>query len=86
MGGSSPFYAATGMVAGTAANTVIWYTGETGTDPARSTATAKIDQSLSVSYGARANEDAIRDACAECRDACGRDDFAHRSEWSGAEQ
>ena len=60
VGGSSPFYAATGMVAGTAANTVIWYTGETGTDPARSTATAKIDQSLSVSYGARANEDALR--------------------------
>ena len=60
VGGSSPFYAATGMVAGTAANTVIWYTGETGTDPARSTATAKIDQSLSVSYGARANEAALR--------------------------
>ena len=32
VGGSPPFYAATGMVAGTAANTVIWYTGETGTD------------------------------------------------------
>jgi hypothetical protein len=48
------------MVAGTAANTVNWYTGETGTDPARSTATAQIDPSLSVSYGARANEDAIR--------------------------
>jgi flagellar hook-associated protein 3 FlgL len=60
VGGSPPFYAATGMVAGTPANTVIWYTGETGTDPARSTATAKIDQSLSVSYGARANEDAIK--------------------------
>lgn len=60
VGGSPPFYAATGMVPGTAANTVIWYTGETGTDPARSTATARIDTSLSVSYGARANEDAIR--------------------------
>jgi hypothetical protein len=48
------------MVAGTAANTVVWYTGETGTDPARSTATAGIDTSLSVSYGARANEDAIK--------------------------
>ena len=60
VGGSPPFYAATGMVAGTTANTVIWYTGETGSDPARSTATARIDQSLSVSYGARANEDAIR--------------------------
>jgi flagellar hook-associated protein 3 FlgL len=60
VGGSPPFYNATGMVAGTTANTVIWYTGETGSDPARSTATAKIDPSLSVSYGARANEDAIR--------------------------
>lgn len=60
VGGSSPFYAATGMMPGTSANTVIWYTGETGTDPARSTATARIDQSLSVSYGARADEDAIR--------------------------
>jgi flagellar hook-associated protein 3 FlgL len=60
VGGSAPFYAATGMVAGTAANTVIWYTGETGSDPARSTATAKIDQSLSVSYGARADEYALR--------------------------
>jgi len=55
-----PFDSATSMVAGTAANTVIWYTGETGTDPARSTATARIDPSLVVSYGARANEDAIR--------------------------
>src|SRR6478735_9291802 len=60
VGGSPPFYAATGMVPGTSANTVIWYTGETGSDPARSTATARIDQSLSVSYGARANEEAIR--------------------------
>ncbi len=48
------------MTAGTAANTVIWYTGETGTDPARSTSTAHIDPSLTVSYGARANEDGIR--------------------------
>src|SRR6185437_15234863 len=60
VGGSPPYFAATGMVAGTTANTVIWYTGETGSDPARSTATARIDQSLSVSYGARANEEAIR--------------------------
>jgi len=60
VGGSPPFYNATNMVPGTAANTVIWYTGETGSDPARSTATARIDPSLVVSYGARANEDAIR--------------------------
>ena len=55
-----PFDTATGMVAGTSANTVIWYTGDTGSDPARATATARIDQSLVVSYGARANEDGIR--------------------------
>jgi flagellin-like hook-associated protein FlgL len=55
-----PFDTATAMTAGSAANTVIWYTGETGSDPARSTATARIDQSLVVSYGARANEDGIR--------------------------
>src|SRR3974390_2877394 len=58
--GGPPFYTGTGMTRGTSANTVIWYTGETGTDPARSTATAQIDQSLTVSYGARANEVAIR--------------------------
>jgi flagellar hook-associated protein 3 FlgL len=55
-----PFDTATGMVAGTSANTVIWYTGDAGSDPARATATARIDQSLVVSYGARANEDGIR--------------------------
>jgi flagellar hook-associated protein 3 FlgL len=55
-----PFDTATAMMAGTAANTVIWYTGEAGSDPARATATARIDQSLVVSYGARANEDGIR--------------------------
>ncbi len=55
-----PFDSATGMVSGTAANTVIWYTGEAGSDPARSTATARIDKSLSVDYGVRASENGIR--------------------------
>jgi flagellar hook-associated protein 3 FlgL len=55
-----PFATATGLVAGTTANSVIWYTGETGTGSARATVTAQIDQSLVVSYGARANEDGIR--------------------------
>ncbi len=55
-----PFDTATSLVAGTAANSVIWYTGESGSDPARATATARIDQSLVVSCGARANEDGIR--------------------------
>jgi flagellin-like hook-associated protein FlgL len=55
-----PFDTATGMVAGTAANTVIWYTGEAGSGSARDTATARVDPSLVVSYGARANELGIR--------------------------
>ena len=55
-----PFDTATAMTAGTAANTVIWYTGEAGTDPARGTATTRIDPALVVSYGARANETGLR--------------------------
>jgi len=55
-----PFDTATGMVAGTTSNSVIWYTGETGSGSARATATAQVDQSLVVSYGARANEQGIR--------------------------
>jgi flagellar hook-associated protein 3 FlgL len=55
-----PFTSATAMTAGTAANTVIWYTGEAGSGSGRSTATARIDPSLVVSYGARASEDGIR--------------------------
>lgn len=54
-----PFDTATQLVNGTPANTVSWYTGESGTDPARGTAVAAIDQSISVQYGARANEDAF---------------------------
>jgi hypothetical protein len=57
-----PFATATSLVAGTAANTVTWYTGEAGSAPARSTATAQIDSSLSISYGMRANEQALRTA------------------------
>jgi len=44
---------------GTPTDTVSWYTGENGTDPARGTAVAGIDQSITVQYGARANEDAF---------------------------
>jgi flagellar hook-associated protein 3 FlgL len=58
--GTTPLGAATTLVAGTPANTVSWYNGETGTDPARGTAVAKIDQSITVQYGARANEQALR--------------------------
>lgn len=55
-----PFDTATGMVPGTSSNTVIWYTGEAGAGSARDTAKAQIDPSLTISYGARANEAAIR--------------------------
>jgi flagellar hook-associated protein 3 FlgL len=55
-----PFGTATSLVAGTAANTVSWYTGEAGPDPARGTATASVDPSITVSYGLRANEQGIR--------------------------
>lgn len=54
-----PFDTATALVDGTAANTVNWYLGDNNTDDARGTAVARVDQSLVVSYGARANEQAL---------------------------
>src|SRR6185312_616768 len=57
-----PFDTATALIAGTPANTVTWYTGEMGTDPARGTAVAQVDNSLTVAYGARANEQALTNA------------------------
>jgi flagellar hook-associated protein 3 FlgL len=55
-----PFDTATAMIDGTAANTVQWYMGDNATDDPRSTAVARADTSLTVSYGARANEHALR--------------------------
>lgn len=55
-----PFNTATALVGGTAANTVSWYTGENGPGSARGTAVARVDQSINVQYGARANEEALR--------------------------
>jgi flagellar hook-associated protein 3 FlgL len=55
-----PFDTATAMVDGTAANTVGWYMGDDATDDPRSTALARADQSLTVAYGARANEQGLR--------------------------
>jgi hypothetical protein len=60
--GGPPFTTATALVAGSSADTVIWYTGDAGGDPARGTATARIDPSINVSYGMRANEQALRSA------------------------
>jgi len=54
-----PFDTATALVAGTPANTVSWYIGENGPNPPRSTAVARIDPSITVAYGTRANEQGI---------------------------
>jgi flagellar hook-associated protein 3 FlgL len=50
---------ATSLVNGTAANTVFWYTGESGATPARQTAIAQVGPGTTVAYGMRANEQAI---------------------------
>ena len=50
------------MMAGTTTNTVTWYKGEMSSTPARQTAVARVDSSITVSYGMRANEDAFRSA------------------------
>ena len=57
--GSSPASSATTLVNGSA-NTVKWYTGNDGPGSPRSTAVARVDDSVTVQYGAQANEDAIR--------------------------
>jgi flagellar hook-associated protein 3 FlgL len=56
----SPLSSATSLVAGTSANTVSWYTGNTDPTSARASSTARIDSSVTVQYGAQANESAIR--------------------------
>jgi flagellar hook-associated protein 3 FlgL len=56
----TPPSSATSLVAGTSANTVQWYTGNSGPGSARSSSTARIDSAITVQYGAQANESAIR--------------------------
>lgn len=60
--GGTPLNAATSLVSGTPANTVYWYMGENGPGPARATSIARIDQTTTVQYGVRANEQGIRSA------------------------
>jgi flagellar hook-associated protein 3 FlgL len=59
--GGTPLNTATTLVSGVA-NTVAWYTGEAGPGPARASSTARVDQTSTVQYGVRANEQAIRSA------------------------
>ena len=54
----SPLSAATSLVNGSA-NTVAWYTGNSSASP-RASATARIDPTITVQYGAQANEQGIR--------------------------
>ena len=54
-----PFATATALVNATAANTVSWYTGAMSANP-RTSVTARIDFSATVSYGMQANEQGIR--------------------------
>jgi flagellin-like hook-associated protein FlgL len=56
---TAPFNTATALAPGTPANTVSWYIGENGPNPPRSTATARVDPAIVVSYGLRANEQGI---------------------------
>lgn len=55
-----PFESATGLVDATEANTVFWYQGELATDDARLSQTVRVDDYISVEYGARADEEAFR--------------------------
>jgi flagellin-like hook-associated protein FlgL len=57
--GSAPLSSATTLVNGSA-STVKWYTGNSGPGSARSTAMSRVDGSITVQYGAQANETAIR--------------------------
>ena len=56
-----PFDTATALINATTADTVFWYTGEVSSTGARQSAAAKVDDAITVSYGARANEDALRE-------------------------
>lgn len=55
----SPPDTSTGLVNGTPANTVFWYTGENGSTPALQTATAQVGPGMTIDYGMRANEQAL---------------------------
>jgi flagellar hook-associated protein 3 FlgL len=57
--GGTPLGSATSLVNGSA-NTVAWYTGNSGPGSARASSTVRIDSSQTVQFGAQANEQAIR--------------------------
>jgi flagellin-like hook-associated protein FlgL len=60
--GTGPFYNATSLRDATATDTVRWYTGDDATGDPRASMTARVDDAITVSYGVRGNEEAIRNA------------------------
>lgn len=55
-----PFDTATALIDATAADTVFWYQGEVSSTSARQSSTIRVDDSISVAAGARANEDTLK--------------------------
>jgi flagellar hook-associated protein 3 FlgL len=60
-----PFDTAMTTMAGTAANTVIWYKGDDTSVTARGTAPVRVDVTQTVATGSQANEQAFRDMLAQ---------------------
>ena len=58
-GGGTP-ETATGLVDGTENNTVLFYTGQNDAEDPRLGLTARVDDTISVDYGLRANEEGLR--------------------------
>ncbi len=55
-----PFDSATALVDATTSDTVFWYKGDLSTGNARDSANVRIDKSISLSFGARADEEPFR--------------------------
>lgn len=55
-----PFDSATALRDATVTDTVKWYTGDDATDDPLGTMTARVDDSITVKYGIRGNEEALR--------------------------
>jgi flagellin-like hook-associated protein FlgL len=68
-----PYDSATATVAGTAANTVIWYRGDDAAGSARETTPVRTGDATSVAIGARANEKGFRTVLAALGALVGQD-------------
>jgi flagellin-like hook-associated protein FlgL len=55
-----PFETAVAMRDGTTTDTVFWYKGDGAAGDPRQTTIARIDETITVAYGVRANEDGLR--------------------------